>query len=53
MEGDLGFPCILEWDGSGTVVAAGSNVLKIREGDRVSASAFPKPKEGSIPNLRR
>ena len=45
-EGKTKFPLVLGVDGSGTVVAKGSRVRRLRVGDRVWAYQFENPKGG-------
>jgi NADPH:quinone reductase len=44
--GHTQFPLVLGTDGSGTVVAAGSRIRRLKVGDRVYAYSFDNPKGG-------
>jgi NADPH:quinone reductase len=44
--GHTHFPLVLGTDGSGTVVAAGSRIRRLKVGDRVYAYSFDNPKGG-------
>lgn len=46
--GEPTFPYVLGWEGAGTVVSIGEQVIRFKEGDPVYAANFPKPNGGGF-----